>query len=175
MATALQNLSDHNPDEIPNGSEMRIGIVVSEWNKDITGNLLKGATETLLANGVKEEHIQVEWVPGSFELPSGAQYLLEYTKVEAVICLGSVIRGETSHFDFVCQGASLGIKDVSLAYKTPVVFGVLTDDTQQQAIDRSGGKHGNKGDEAAVTALKMVAMKKKLKDGQRKKVTGFAR
>jgi len=175
MATALHNLSDHDPETIPNGEAMAFGIVVSEWNQHITGNLLKGAHQTLVKNGVKPENIQTEWVPGSFELPSGAQYLLEYTQVDAVICLGSVIRGETSHFDFVCQGASSGIKEVALVYKKPVIFGVLTDDTEQQAIDRSGGKHGNKGDEAAVTALKMVDLQQTLKVGQHKKITGFGR
>ena len=109
-----------------------------------------------------EENITVKFIPGTFELPLAAQTMFEKTKVDAVICLGSVIQGETKHFDFVCEGAALGIKDVALKYNKPTIFGVLTDNNEQQAIDRSGGKHGNKGDEAAVTAIKMVDFQQKL-------------
>lgn len=157
---ATTNLSQYDANKIPSAKGMKIGIVVSEWNTDITENLLKGAYNTLLKHGIKEEDIIVKHVPGSFELPLGAQIILEKLYLDAVICLGSVIRGETSHFDFVCQAAALGIKDVSLKHNKPIVFGVLTDDTKQQAVDRSGGKHGNKGDEAAITAIKMVALGK---------------
>jgi 6,7-dimethyl-8-ribityllumazine synthase len=157
---ATTNLSKYDPNKIPSAKGMKIGIVVSEWNTDITENLLKGAYHTLLKHGIEEEDIVVNHVPGSFELPLGAQIILEKLYLDAVICLGSVIRGETSHFDFVCQAAALGVKDVSLKYNKPVVFGVLTDDTKQQAVDRSGGKLGNKGDEAAITAIKMVALGK---------------
>lgn len=163
MATAGKNLSDHLREElpeelsrIPNGKNFNVGIVVAEWNYDITGNLLKGALKTLLENGVLEENIVVKHVPGTFELPLGAQYLLEQEDVHGVIAIGSVIQGETKHFDFVCQGAALGIKDVALEFSSPVMFCVLTDNTKQQAIDRSGGIHGNKGDEAAVGLLKML-------------------
>jgi len=161
MATANNNLSDYNKNTIPDASLMTFGIVVSEWNENITEGLLKGAYNTLVNNGAKEQNIVVKYIPGSFELPLAAQTLLENNKTfDAIICLGSVIQGETKHFDFVCEATSQGIKDVSLKYNKPVVFGVLTDNTLQQAIDRSGGKHGNKGDEAAITAIKMVDFQK---------------
>ena len=162
MATANKNLSSYDPDSVPDGAEMSIGIVASEWNGEITNNLVKGAIETLKKHGVKEESIDLRWVPGSFELPVAARWMLESKKTDAVICIGSVIQGETKHFDFVCNAVSQGVKDVGLASGKPVIFGVLTDNTLQQAKDRSGGKHGNKGDEAAITALKMVALKKTL-------------
>jgi|SRR5690554_1316982 len=162
MATANQNLSDQKFDDL-DASKMKIAIVVSEWNHQITGNLLKGAKESLFKAKLKEENLFVHYVPGSFELPTAAQMILETnTAIDAVICLGCVIQGETKHFDFVCQGVSQGVKDVSLKYNKPVIFGVLTDNTLQQSIDRSGGKHGNKGDEAAVSAIKMVAFQKSL-------------
>ncbi len=159
MATA--NLSAYNIETVPNAQTMRFGIVVSEWNEKITSGLLSGAKATLLKHGAIEENIEIITVPGAFELPSGAQTLLEYTEVEGVICLGCVIQGETKHFDFVCQGVTKGIVDVSLNYGKPVIFGVLTDNTEQQSIDRSGGKLGNKGDEAAITAIKMIDLKRR--------------
>ena len=162
MATVEKNLSHYDKDSIPNASSMRFGIVVSEWNEKITKGLLNGAYTSLLKHGATEENIIVKFLPGAFELPLGAQTMLEKTNVDAVICLGSVIQGETKHFDFVCEGTALGIKDVALKYNKPVIFGVLTDSNEQQAIDRSGGKHGNKGDEAAVTAIKMVDFQKSL-------------
>ena len=163
MATANQNLSQYDLDKVPDASSMRIGIVVSEWNAQITTGLLEGAKSTLIKHGLKEDHLAIHFVPGSFELPLAAQFLLESSSdFDAVICLGCVIQGETRHFDFVCEGLTQGIKDVSLKYNTPVIFGVLTDNTLQQSIDRSGGKHGNKGDEAAVTAIKMVDLQRKL-------------
>jgi len=163
MATANQNLSDYDFSKVPDASPMKIAIIVSEWNEQITTGLLKGASSTLLKHGIKEENLSINFVPGSFELPLGAQLLLESQKsLDAVICLGCVIQGETRHFDFVCQGITQGIKDVSLKYNIPVIFGVLTDNTLQQSIDRSGGKHGNKGDEAAITAIKMVNLKNQL-------------
>jgi 6,7-dimethyl-8-ribityllumazine synthase len=162
MATVNKNLSDYDINSIPDASNMAFGIVVSEWNENITKGLLEGAYTTLVKHGAKEENITVKFIPGAYELPLAAQTLYEKTTVDAVICLGSVIQGETKHFDFVCQGAALGIKDVALKYNKPTIFGVLTDNTLQQAIDRSGGKHGNKGDEAAVTAIKMVAFQKTL-------------
>ncbi|MBL1231370.1 MAG: 6,7-dimethyl-8-ribityllumazine synthase [Flavobacteriales bacterium] len=160
MATVNKNLSDYDAASIPDGASMKIAIVVAEWNEQITQGLLNGAYNTLLKHNVAKENIVIQYVPGSFELPLGAQTLLEKTTLDAVICLGSVIQGETKHFDFVCNATALGIKDVALKYNKPVIFGVLTDNTMQQAIDRSGGKHGNKGDEAAITALKMVAFQK---------------
>ena len=132
-----------------------------EWNKNITERLFKGAMDGLLNCGCEESNIIRKNVPGSFEIPLAAQFFFESTDVDAVICLGSVIQGETKHFDYVCQGTSLGIKDVSLKYNKPVIFGVLTDNTMQQAIDRSGGKHGNKGTEAAISAIKMVNLSSK--------------
>lgn len=162
MATANKNLSDYDVNSVPNAKKMRFAIVVAEWNINITSNLLKGAYDTLIKHGAQKKNINVKYVPGSFELAVAAQTILEKTEVDAVICLGSVIQGDTKHFDFVCQATALGIKDVSLMYNTPVIFGVLTDNTLQQAIDRSGGKHGNKGDEAAITAIKMVHFQKEI-------------
>ena len=160
MATVNNNLSDYDINSVPNASKMVFGIVVSEWNEKITKGLLNGAYTTLLKHGATENNITVKFVPGAFELPLAAQIMFEKTNVDAVICLGSVIQGETKHFDFVCEGTALGIKDVALKYNKPTIFGVLTDNTEQQGIDRSGGKHGNKGDEAAVTAIKMVDFQK---------------
>jgi 6,7-dimethyl-8-ribityllumazine synthase len=162
MATVNNNLSEYDINSVPNASKMAFGIVVSEWNENITKGLLNGAYSTLLKHGALEDNIIVKFLPGAFELPLGAQTMFEKTNVDAVICLGSVIQGETKHFDFVCEGAALGIKDVSLKYNKPAIFGILTDNTEQQAIDRSGGKHGNKGDEAAVTAIKMVDFQKNI-------------
>lgn len=161
MATTEKNLSTYDIDTIPNASSMRFGIVVSEWNDSITSNLLKGALEALKENGAIDDNVIVEHVPGTFELALGASIMLEEGVVDGVIALGSVIRGETAHFDFVCQAAAQGIKDVSLMYNVPVIFGVLTDDNKQQAIDRSGGKHGNKGIECAIACIKMLAFKNK--------------
>jgi len=157
MATALSNLSDFNPAEVPSGKNHKIALVVAEWNKQITENLFLGAKEALVACGVEEQHILRSNVPGSFELVFGAKKALEQP-VDAVIVIGSVIQGETKHFDFVCQGVTQGIVSLNLSSNRPVVFCVLTDNTLQQAIDRSGGQHGNKGVEAAVTALKMIAL-----------------
>ncbi|MCO6498886.1 MAG: 6,7-dimethyl-8-ribityllumazine synthase [Vicingus serpentipes] len=162
MATANNNLSNYDKNTVPDASTMSFGIVVAEWNDKITSGLLKGAYNTLLANGGQEKNIIIKHIPGSFELPLAAQSLLEKKQLDAIICLGSVIQGETKHFDFVCEAVSQGIKDVSLKYNKPVIFGVLTDNTLQQAIDRSGGKHGNKGDEVAITAIKMVDFQKNI-------------
>ncbi len=160
MATELKNLSTYNPNDIPNGNTLKIGIVVSEWNKEITGALFNGAYVTLLENGVEEQNIQIQYVPGSFELPISANLMLQESRFNAIICLGCVIQGETRHFEFICQAVANGILQVSFKHDTPVVFGVLTTDNLQQALDRSGGKHGNKGIEAAITALKMGAINK---------------
>jgi 6,7-dimethyl-8-ribityllumazine synthase len=159
MASSIKNLSDFNHTHIPNGAGMRMGIVVAEWNIEVTGALRDGALKTLLDNGVVAEDITVKYVPGSFELTLGAQFLCEDKNIDAVICLGCVIQGETRHFDFICDAVANGVTNVSLNYNKPVIFGVLTPNTLQQAQDRAGGKHGNKGDEAAVTAIKMVHFK----------------
>ena len=162
MATEGKNLSAYSRAETPSAEPFVFGVVVSEWNEDITDGLAKGAVDTLLSLGAKEENIHFHFVPGSYELPIGAQMLIEGKRPDAVVAIGSVIQGETKHFDFVCQAAAQGVKDVSLKTGIPVIFCVLTDNTMQQAIDRSGGKHGNKGVEAAVAAVKMAEFKKQL-------------
>jgi len=154
------NLSAYDPKLVPDASEMRFGIVVSDWNMEITWSLLDGAVKTLLKHGVADKNIVVKHVPGSFELTLGAQFLAEYDDLDAVICLGCVIRGETPHFEYICQGVTHGITQLNLEYNLPFIFGVLTTNTQQQAIDRAGGKLGNKGDEAAVTAIKMASLQR---------------
>lgn len=159
MATAGKDLSAYRKENLPDPSNWRFGLVVSEWNDNITGNLAQGAWDALTENGVPQEHIHRMNVPGSFELVAGSRKLCESKKFDAVIAIGSVIQGETRHFDFVCQGTANGIADLNSRYNTPVIFCVLTDNTLQQAIDRSGGKHGNKGVEAAIAAIEMAAIK----------------
>lgn len=161
MATIYQNLSSYDAESVPSGEGKRIGIVISEWNYPITGALLQGATSSLLKHGVVEEDIVIEHVPGSFELTFGAKKLSETNSFDAIITLGCVIQGDTPHFTYVCEGVTQGITDLNMKYNTPVIFGVLTTDTLEQAQDRAGGKHGNKGDEAAITALKMIAINHK--------------
>ena len=155
MATTNNNLSDYNLEDIPNSKGMRFAVIVSEWNNHITENLFEGAENTLLNCGVKENDIVRIDVPGSFELVFGAKIAAKYN-YDAIICLGSVIEGETDHFHYVCNAVSSGIKDLNITLDIPVIFGVLTDNTEDQAINRSGGKHGNKGVEAAITAIKMA-------------------
>lgn len=158
MATAHKNLSDYNKKELPDANHLKIGLVVSDWNNNITENLYQGAKETLLDCGVKPENI-LRWnVPGSFELVFGAKKMSETTFVDAIIVIGCVIQGETKHFDFVCQGVTNGVAQLNLSLKIPVIFCLLTDNHLQQSIDRSGGKHGNKGSEAAVAAIKMATL-----------------
>jgi len=158
MATENKNLSHYDKSEIPDGAELKIGVVVSEWNSEITENLFKGAMAALLDCGVKNENI-VRWnVPGSFELPFGCKKMITTQNIDAVIAIGSVIRGETSHFDYVCSATAQGIMDLNIQTNVPVIFCVLTDDTIQQSKDRSGGRHGNKGTEAAIAALKMASL-----------------
>ncbi len=164
MATALQNLSNYDPSKVPSGKGLCIGIVTAEWNIDITGSLTRAAVETLIKHGVKEEDIIVKYVPGTFELTAGCKWLAEYHELDAIIALGTVIQGETRHFDFICQGVTYGITELNLSYDIPFIFGVLTTDNLEQAQDRAGGKHGNKGTEAAVTALKMAALQQELDD-----------
>jgi 6,7-dimethyl-8-ribityllumazine synthase len=156
MATSLKNLSQHTQENIQDISDKTFALVVAEWNDEITSSLYSGAVETLLRYGAKKEHIYRKNVPGSFELPLGAQWLAKLEEIDAVICLGCVIQGETRHFDFICDAVANGITQVGLKYDKPVIFGVLTPENQQQALDRAGGKHGNKGDEAAITAIKML-------------------
>ena len=160
MATIHKNLSTYDKNTIPNAKDFRFGIVVSEWNPNITEGLKKGALETLLENGVTEDNIVVWDVPGTFELPFGSKHMLQTQDVDAVIAIGSVIQGETKHFDFVCSGTAQGIMDLNIHGDVPVIFCVLTDNDMQQAIDRSGGIHGNKGTEAAVAAIKMATLSK---------------
>ena len=155
---ATTNLSHYNKTTIPNAKDFRFGIVVSEWNPDITENLQKGAIETLLDCGARQENI-ISWVvPGSFELVYGCKKMIETLQLDAIIAIGNVIQGETKHFDFVCNGVTQGIVDLNVKYSTPVIFCVLTDNSKQQSIDRSGGKFGNKGIESAVTAIKMASL-----------------
>ena len=157
---ATKNLSQYDFNSVPSAENMKFGIVVAEWNPEVTFALTNGAVETLKKHGAPEQNITVSYVPGSFELPLGAQFLAEYGNVDAVIVLGCVIQGETRHFDYICEGVTQGIKDLNLKYNKPFIFGLLTTHNQQQALDRAGGKHGNKGDEAAVTAIKMVDLKR---------------
>jgi 6,7-dimethyl-8-ribityllumazine synthase len=162
MASNLKNLSEYSGKNMKGLQDKNFAILVSEWNEEVTESLYNGAYETLLDNGIPKDNIQKHYVPGSFELSLGAQWLAEKKEVDAVICLGCVIQGETKHFDFICDAVAHGITNVSLKYNKPVIFGVLTPNTQQQALDRAGGKHGNKGDEAAFTALKMLGLAKGL-------------
>ncbi len=160
MATA--NLSAYDPSAVPDAGDMRFGIVVSDWNNDITWALLEGAVSTLIKHGAAQEDIVIKHVPGSFELTLGAQFLAEYDDLDAVICLGCVIQGETPHFTYICQGVTQGITQLNLEYNIPFIFGVLTTNDHKQAADRAGGIHGNKGDEAAVTAIKMAALQREM-------------
>ena len=153
---ATTDLSEYELDIIHDVSNKRIGIAVSEWNDKITDALLSGAKEILLKHGVKEENIFVDYVPGSFELIFGSKHLAENRNLDAVIALGCIIRGGTPHFEYVCQGVTQGIAQLNATHKIPFIFGILTTDNEQQALDRAGGIHGNKGVEAAVTALKMT-------------------
>jgi 6,7-dimethyl-8-ribityllumazine synthase len=160
MGTA--NLSIYDPEKVPDAKEMRFGIIVSDWNQKVTWSLLDGAQKTLRKHGAAKKNIIVKHVPGAFELTLGAQFLAEYDDLDAVICLGCVIQGDTPHFTYICQGVTQGITQLNMEYNIPFIFGVLTTNTQQQAIDRAGGKHGNKGDEAAVTAIKMAALQREI-------------
>ena len=156
MASIIKNLSEANGGNLQDIKSKKFGIVVSEWNNEITHALMSGAIETLLKHGAKKENIIIKNVPGSFELTLGAQTLAQIQSIDAVLCLGCVIQGETAHFDFICNAVAQGITTLNIKFNKPVVFGVLTTYTLQQAIDRSGGKHGNKGDEAAMTGIKML-------------------
>lgn len=155
---ATTNLSAYDKSSIPNAKNFRFGIVVSKWNPEITSNLAQGAIDTLIDCGATSENIITWEVPGSFELIYGCKKMLETQNLDAIIAIGNVIQGETKHFDFVCEGVTQGIKDLNIKYNTPTIFCVLTDNTKQQSIDRSGGKHGNKGVECAIAAIEMAAL-----------------
>jgi len=159
---STKNLSVYDPDVIPDASEMRFGIVVADWNRDITNALLEGAVKTLKKQGVTDEDINIKHVPGTFELTLGAQFMAEYDDLDAVICLGCVIQGETPHFTYICQGVTQGITQLNMEYNIPFIFGVLTTNDLQQASDRAGGRLGNKGDEAAITAIRMAALQQEM-------------
>ncbi len=156
---ATTNLSAYDKNTIPNAKDFRFGIVVSEWNSDITDSLHQGALATLIEHGALPENITTIYVPGSYELIYGSKHLIKNHKLDAAIAIGNVIQGETKHFDFVCEAVTHGIKDINILYDVPTIFCVLTDNTKQQSIDRSGGIHGNKGIECAIAAIKMAALK----------------
>jgi 6,7-dimethyl-8-ribityllumazine synthase len=160
MATENKNLSNYDKNTIPNSKNFRFGIVVSDWNEEITNGLFEGAKHALTDCGVLEKNIVRQNVPGSFELIYGAKKLIETQKFDAIIVIGCVIKGETMHFEFVCEGVTQGVKDLNIKYDVPVIFCLLTDNTMQQSVDRSGGKHGNKGTEAAIAAIKMAELRK---------------
>ena len=163
MATENKNLSHYDKNTIPNAKDFRFGIVVSEWNGHITGGLYQGAVDTLIDCGALPENI-IKWeVPGSFELIYGAKRMMDTQNVDCVITIGCVIKGETMHFEFVCEGVTQGIKDLNVIGDIPVIFCLLTDNNEQQSIDRSGGRHGNKGIEAAITAIKMTDLRQRSK------------
>ncbi|MCK3684891.1 6,7-dimethyl-8-ribityllumazine synthase [Maribellus sp. YY47] len=157
---ATKDLSAYDINSVPSAENMTFGIVVAEWNWEITSALAKGAVATLKKHGATDENISVKYVPGTFELPLGGQFFAEMANIDAVILLGCVIQGETRHFDYICEGVTQGTVDLNLKYNKPFIFGVLTTNDEQQALDRAGGKHGNKGDEAAITAIKMVSLQR---------------
>lgn len=164
MATHLKNLSDFSHLSIPIAAPYQFAIVVAQWNADITGALLNGAYGTLIANGCLEANITLLEVPGTFELSNAAAIAADSKKYDAIICLGCVIQGETRHFDFICQAVANGITEVGVKSLIPTIFGVLTTETLEQASDRAGGKHGNKGEEAAITAIKMAELASNFKN-----------
>lgn len=161
MATKNQNLSAYDATKVPNAKGMKFGIVVSEWNDNITTPLMEGAINTLKANGANEEDIEVFRVPGSFELIYGASQLT-MNDYDAIIAIGCVIRGDTPHFDYICEGTTSGLARLNVEQDTPVIYGLITTNNMEQALDRCGGKHGNKGDECAITAIKMADFRKKV-------------
>jgi 6,7-dimethyl-8-ribityllumazine synthase len=160
LSSVAKNLSSHEGTGVPDAGDFCFGIVYSEWNSAITLSLKRAAEKTLIRYGASKKNIIVRPVPGSYELPLAAQFMAESTSVDAIICLGCVIQGETRHFDFICSAVSDGIMQLNLKFGIPFVFGVLTTQDMKHAKDRAGGKHGNKGVEAAITAIKMAALKK---------------
>jgi 6,7-dimethyl-8-ribityllumazine synthase len=172
MASALKNLSTYDENNLPSAEGFSFGIAVADWNANITHALYQGCLETLLKHGAKESEIQVVQVPGSFELPAAARILLSAKKFDAVIAIGCVIKGETSHNEYINNSVAMGLTNVSIATGVPCIFGVLTPNDEQQGLDRAGGKYGNKGVEAAVTAIRMAAIKQDLQKGTKAKI-GF--
>lgn len=172
MASAKKNLSSYDDASIPEANKFSFGIVVSEWNHEITHALYEACFDTLIKHGAEEDQIHTAQVPGSFELPAAARMMANYHNCDAVICLGCVIKGETKHDEYINQAVAQGLTNLSIASGRPFVFGVLTPNTEEQAKDRAGGKHGNKGVEAAVTAIRMAALRKELQKGG-KKTIGF--
>ncbi len=160
MASALKNLSTYNEKDLPSAEELHFGIVVSDWNAKITHALYQGCLETLLKHGAKEENVYTVQVPGAFELPTGAKILAANKNVDAVVCLGCVIKGETSHNEYINHAVATGLTNLGIATGKPFVYGVLTPNDEKQAKERAGGKHGNKGVEAAVTAIRMAQLRK---------------
>lgn len=159
---STSDLSDYDAASVPDAATMRFGLVVSDWNREVTGSLLEAAVKSLMKHGAEKDNIVVKHVPGSFELTLGAQFLAEYDDLDAVICIGCVIQGETPHFSYICQSVTQGITQLNLEYNIPFIFCVLTTLDLQQALDRAGGKHGNKGTEAAITAIRMAALQKEM-------------
>ena len=159
MATVNKNLSEYNKKMIPNANDFRFGIIVSEWNDEVTEGLYKGCEAALRDCGAQLQNITRWNVPGSFELVYGSKKMIETQNVDVVIAIGCVIKGETMHFEFVCEGVTQGIKDLNVTSDVPVIFCLLTDNNQQQSLDRSGGAHGNKGTEAAIAAIKMAFLR----------------
>ena len=172
MASALKNLSNYDEENLPSAKEMKFGVVVADWNQKITHALYEGCIDTLIKHEAEEENIHTAQVPGTFELTVAAKMLLQNKKLDAVICIGCVIKGETSHNEYINNAVSIGLTNLGLATGTPCIFGVLTPNDEQQALDRAGGKYGNKGVEAAVTAIRMAALKKDLKKKEKNKI-GF--
>ena len=156
MASSEKNLSSFSTPSSEEVSKFKFGIVVSEWNEEITEAMYDGAVSTIVAMGGNRDNILRKDVPGSFELTLGAQHFAKQDSIDAVICIGCVIQGETKHFDFICDAVANGLTNVGLEFDKPVIFGVLTPNTMQQALDRAGGKHGNKGDEAGATAINLL-------------------
>lgn len=173
MASALKNLSDYDTQTMPSAAEMKFGIVVSDWNKDITHTLYEGCFDTLIKHGAKEEHIHTIQVPGTFELPVGAKIVASGKRLDAVICIGCVIKGETEHDVYINTAVANGLTNLGIMSGIPMIFGVLTPNTAEQAKDRAGGKYGNKGVEAAVTAIRMAELKAKKGEKGEKKGIGF--
>ncbi len=173
MASAHKNLSTYDVSDLPDAAPMRFGVVVADWNADITHSLYAGCHETLLKHGASEDNIHTVQVPGTFELPAAARMLAGREKLDAVICLGCVIKGETKHDEYINNAVSQGLVNLSIATGQPFIFGVLTPNSHEQALDRAGGKHGNKGVEAAVTAIRMAELYRNSKQG--KKSIGFGR
>lgn len=172
MASALKNLSSYDEDNMPSAAELSFGIVVSDWNTEITHALYEGCVDTLIKHGAKEDNIHTIQVPGAFELPAAARLLAGRHNCDALICLGCVIKGETSHNEYINMAVAQGLTNLSIATGRPYIFGLLTPNDQQQALDRAGGKYGNKGVEAATTAIRMATLKKDLQ-GSGKGMIGF--